>query len=185
MLGIVRVLYHVGKGDLAWLTNNSDSDLIYESDALSSFSDSDADNSVPGSKAGSKGRPAGRNEDEYYDPRQNRQQGPSEGLPVPSTISRKDTSAADSIDLQILAEKSNELALAGQDNEREHGRRSPKHRLEFRRSSSTGPMTIAPTLYPSYPPPPPPPDIRSSRPHTGSIHPQNPRMVEILPSSTL
>jgi hypothetical protein len=55
---MVRVLSHVGKGDLAWLTNNSDSDLNYESEVLSTYSDSDADNSVRGSNAGAKGRVA-------------------------------------------------------------------------------------------------------------------------------
>jgi hypothetical protein len=194
----------VGKGDLAWLTNNSDSDLNYESEVLSTYSDSDADNSVRGSNAGAKGRVAHGNEDDLRATRQNRQQGPSEGLPVPSTISRKETLAADSIDLQILAEKPNELALAGQDNEREHRRRSPRRRLGIRRSSSTSP--IAGTNNPPPPPPPPPPDIprspfdslyrpprpppppgihRHPRPPTESIHPQNSLMEKILPSSTL
>ncbi|PMD60575.1 uncharacterized protein K444DRAFT_386140 [Hyaloscypha bicolor E] len=131
----------------------NDSDSIYENEVLSTYSDSDADNSVRGSEAGAKGMVVNLTEVDLRATRQNRQQGPSEGLPVPSTISRKDTSAADSIDLQILAEKPNELALAGQDNEREHGRRSPKRRLGIRRYSSPDPIPIAIT---NNPPPPPP-----------------------------
>ena len=212
---MVSVLDYVGNGSLTWLTNISDTDSNYESENNSNHSGSSADNVANGSKSGAKGRDAHRNEDDLRGTRRNRQQDPLNGLPVPSTISRKDISAADSIDLQMLAEKRNELALAGQDNEWDPpGRRSLNPRLGVRRSSTIndiddgtndddaalasvgrgGPPRPGPPPPPppanfgsrQPPPPPPPGHPQTQNPSASrSLHPPDSLLRQIAPSSTL
>ena len=106
----------------------------------------------------------------------------------------------------MLAEKSNELGLARQDNGRVHGRRSPERRRGTRRSSSVSLVDLETTHNPPLglpggrPPPPPPPPPRGSLPHqppppnsfpqqpppgARSLYPPNSLLGQIAPNNSL
>jgi hypothetical protein len=171
---------------LAWLTVNSVSNSIYDSGDASTNNESDADNSASGLEDDAPGRLVYSSEEDVRSSQHFHQHGPSEG-PVPSTISRKDISAADSIDLQMLAEKPNELALAGQDNGRRRSHRSPRRRLGTQR-----PSNVIQTSGANIPPPPPldgapggaglgPPP----RPPNPPVYPQSSFLEQVLPRRSL